>query len=76
MKAEKPRGTLRSLWDGVAGPYARFYKQRGIMIENGEKAIKAIDFFDREHEITDIILLGKDGAIRRIIVGDMKNVIE
>ena len=35
-------------------------------MEFDEQAQKLIDEFDDEHEITDIILLGKDGACRRL----------
>lgn len=39
------------------------------MIE--EKIIyKILDEFEAKHKITDIILLGKDGSIRRITIGD------
>lgn len=38
------------------------------MIELGEETENAIDNFDFEHEISEIILLGKDNAIRRIIL--------
>jgi hypothetical protein len=30
-----------------------------------------INEFDDEHRITDIILLGKDGAVRRISMGEV-----
>ena len=31
---------------------------------------KLLDEFEAKHKITDIILLGKDGSIRRVAIGE------
>lgn len=37
-------------------------------MERELKIINEMNFFDKEHSVTDIILLGKDGAAKRIKV--------